>query len=307
MMWRVGNGVRGSRASAAPDDPAAVAAVRAHPRFAEALRMSAAGLVELYQGGHLLNWLIDDRGRMLFGYFALYLHVTYDRADPSSGLIPTRMRRLVTELGICSPGRAPAMLSLMRFGGYLTPAVEVVDRRQGRLLATDKLFALLEARWRLHFGAMAPLFDDGEAMLRALDDPGVRRALMIAMAERFLAGFRIATHAPQLGLFGERNAGLLIFSSLMVAGEPDDTVPPARPVPISIAGLARRFAVSRPHVIKLFRDAEGQGLIARRGDRVEIKPPLADGARDFFAALYLFFAACAREALVARGQTRKAG
>lgn len=299
--------VRHAPALPNPASPEALAALRAHPRFAEAVRMSAAGLVDLYQGSHLLNWLMDDRGRMLFGYFALYLHVTYDAADPSSGLIPTRMRMLASELGICSPGRALAMLSLMRFGGYLTPAVEIVDRRQRRLLATGKLTALLVQRWRLHFAAMAPLFADGEAFLRTLDDANFTRALIVAMAQRFMAGFRFITHAPQLGLFGERNAGILICSYLVAAGEANDTVPPARPVPISIAALARRFAVSRPHVLKLIRDAEAAGLVARRGDRVLFKPALAEGVQDFFATMYLFFAASAREALVASGRGRKAG
>ena len=271
------------------------------------MRASASGLVSLYQGSHLLNWLMDDRGRMLFSYFALYLHVTYDPADPSSGLIPTRMRVLASDLGICSPGRALAMLSLMRFGGYLAPAVQVVDRRQRRLVATDKLLGLLKERWCVHFAAMAPLFPDGAAMLAALDDPAFARGLIVAMVERFLAGFRFLTHAPGLGLFGERNAGILICSSLMIAGEPDDTVPPSRPVPISIAALARRFAVSRPHVLKLLRDAEEQGLVARSGDRIVIEPALAEGAQNFFATMFLYYAACAREALAKSGSERRAG
>lgn len=312
-MRRVGGqsanpSVRGGRAL--PDDPAdadAVARLRAHPRFAEAIRASAAGLTKLYNGSHLLNWLMDDRGRMLFGYFALYLHMAHDPADPSSGLTPTRLRVMMSELGICSPGRALAMLSLMRFGGYLTPALQVADRRQRRLLATEKLLTLIETRWRVHFAAMAPLFEDGAAMLAALDDPAFTRALMLAMGDRFIAGFRFATHAPQLGIFGERNAGLLICCSLLAAGEADDTVPPSRPVPVSIAALARRFAVSRPHVVKLVRDAERQGLVARSGGGLTILPPLADGVQTFFASMYLFFAACAREALAASGQGRKAG
>lgn len=286
--------------------PAAVAALRAQPGFAAAIRASAGGLVRLYHGSHLLNWLMDDRGRLLFGYFALYLHATRDPADPSSGLNPTRMRMLACDLGICSPGRALAMLSLMRFGGYLTPDFDVTDRRQRRLVATDKLINLLKERWRVHFAAMAPLFPDGAAMLAAVDDPEFTRGLIVAMVECFREGFRVTTHAEDMGLFGERNAGILICSYLMIAGEADDTVPPVRPVPISIAALARRFAVSRPHVLKLIRDAEAQGLIARHGDRIEIKPELANGARNFFATMFLYYAGCARAAMSARGQKRKA-
>ena len=302
-----------SPADANPAPPAAVAALRAQPRFAQALRATASGLAAMYQGRHLLNWLMDDRGRLLFGYFALYLHFTRDAADPTSGLTPTRMKALCAELDVCSAGRAGAMLSLMRFSGYLAPDIQVVDRRQRRLVATEKLFTLLRARLRLYIGAMAPLFEDGAAMLAALDDPAVERAFVVAMVERFRAGFRLVHSAPALGLFGERNAGMLILMNLVASGAADDAVPPRRPTPISIAALARRYAVSRPHVLKLIRDASEQGFFERIGpdnSMVLFKPRLAEALENFFATVYLFMATCMREAMQvseqASGQANRA-
>src|SRR6202007_1770922 len=135
------------------------------------------------------------------------------------------------------------------------------------------------------FAAMAPLLPDGAAIVAALDDPAVARALVVAMAERFRAGFRFISHAPGLGLFGERNAGLFILMTLIHAGEGDTTVPPSRPVPISMAALARRFRVSRPHVLKLIRDAADGGFIERvgqDGSRLIIRPRLAEATQVFF-------------------------
>jgi CRP-like cAMP-binding protein len=189
----------------------------------------------------------------------------------------------------------------MRFSGYLTPDIQVVDRRQRRLLATEKLQGLLRDRLRLHFTAMAPLFPDGTDIVAGLGDATFEGALVNALVDRFRTGFRPLHSAPKLGLFGERNAGILILLSLVAAGDTDDTVPPQRPVPVSIAALARRFAVSRPHVLKLMRDAESEGFIERTGDNqkntIVILPRLADATHDFFASAYLFFADCAREAL----------
>jgi hypothetical protein len=239
---------------------------------------------------------MDDRGRLLFGYLALYLDAKRDPADATSGLTPTRMAALCSELAICSRGRAAAMLSLMRFAGFVRPDTSSSDRRQRRLVSTAKLHALLHDRWQVHFSAMAPLLPDGAALVAALDDPAFVRALVIAMGERFRAGFRFMTDAPELGLFAERSGGLLILASLITAGDPDDSLPPTRPVPISIAGLARRFSVSRPHVLKLITDAAEQGLIERSEAAVRIAPALGDGLMNFFARMYLFFADCAREA-----------
>jgi hypothetical protein len=282
-----------------PATPEAIAALRAQPGFAGAMRASALSLTEMYQGSHLLNWLMDDRARLLFGYLTLYLHYTRDPADPSSGVTPTRMKIMSAKQGICSPGRVTAMLSLMRFGGYLE-ADSSADRRQRRLVPTDKLLDMLRARWRVHFGAMAPLMPDGAAMVAALADRDFGQRLIVGISERFLAGFRFLTQAPGLGLFAERNAGMLILASLLTAGESDDTMPPQRAVPISISALARRFSVSRPHVLKLIRDAATAGLIERTGadgGYVIIQPLLADAAQNFFATMYLIFADCAREAL----------
>jgi hypothetical protein len=289
--------------------PEAIAAMRTHPQFAKALRASGLGLIGAYKGGHLLNWLLDDRGRLLFGYVALYLHITRDAADPASGLTPTRMKALSTELGLCSAGRASAMLSLMRLSGYLAVDIQTVDRRQRRLVATEKLFTVLGTRWRAQVAAMAPLFPDGATMLAALGNPAVECAFVIAMVERFRAGFRLLHSAPALGLFGERNAGMLILMSLAVSGADDDGTPPRRPVPISIAALARRFSVSRPHVLKLIRDAGEEGFIERIGadnSQVVFKPRLADALETLFATLYLFLADCAREAMRTQERSNRA-
>lgn len=290
--------------------PEAAAALTAHPRFARAMRATASGLASMYHGRHLLNWLMDDRGRMLLGYLAIYLHATRDQRDPSSGLTPTRIKALCTEFEVCSPGRAGAMLSLMRFAGYLAPDIEIADRRQRRLVATDKLYALLRSRLTMHYTAMAPLFADGAAMLDALDDKFVDGALVAAMMKRYRAGFRLVSAAPELGLFGERNGGMLILASLIAAGEEDDTVPPSRPVPISIAALARRFAVSRPHVLKLIREAGEQGFLERPGPDLRVvilKPALIEATRRFFATSYLFLADSMREAMAVTERRRKAG
>ena len=86
-----------------------------------------------------------------------------------------------------------------------------------------------------------------------------------------------------------------------LAAEPDDTMPPTRPVRISISELARRFSVSRPHVLRLLRDATAAGLIERAGTTLEamtlLLPPLSVALRQSVSIVFLFFAHCARAAL----------
>jgi hypothetical protein len=278
--------------------PERVAALRAHPRFAQAMRESAAGIASMYHGSRLSKWLMDDRGQLLFSYYVLYLHFTRDPADPNAGLTPTRMKSICKELDICGEGRAAAMLWLMRLAGYLAPDSALSDRRRRRLVPTPRLIELLKQRWHLHFAAMAPLFPDGEAMLRALDDPAFIGAFAVALAARFRAGFRFSDDPALLRLV-EHNAGMMLFGTLVARGAADDTVPPARPVPMSISALARRFGASRVHVIKLLDDAAAANLIQRsqgEGNEITVLPRLAETLRNMFAAMYLYFADCTREA-----------
>jgi hypothetical protein len=276
---------------------ARIAEVRAHPSFPQAMRAAAAGLCSHYQGGPLLNWLMDDRARLLFGYLALHCHFARDPADPASGLTPTRMKQLCVEFDLCSPGRAGAMLSLMRFSGYLAPDPDNTDRRSRRLVATPQLLALLRSRWRANFSGATMLFDDGEALVARLDDDAFVRALLRAMFDRFSAGFRLLAHTPGLGVFSERAAGMLIMSTLVAAGEGDDTVPPSQPIALSISELSRRFGVSRVHVARMLRDAADDGLILRGGgEAITLAPALAEALKLFFANGLTFFFDSARNA-----------
>ena len=120
------------------------------------------------------------------------------------------------------------------------------------------------------------------------------------MGDAYRAGVRPLQFTPELGPFAERNAGLMILSSLVIAGEADDTMPPARSVRPSISELARRFSVSRAHVLRLLRDAEADGLIERTGsaqESIQVLPPLSLALQQSVATMFLFFAHCARAAV----------
>jgi hypothetical protein len=140
-----------------------------------------------------------------------------------------------------------------------------------------------------------------------LGDTEFEAAYVRRTAGCFLDGLRMVDIVPELQLFFDRNAGLMILFSMLLAGEPDDTVPPARPVTISISATAGRFGVSRIHVRTLLRDAEAARLIERSGEnsgRIIVRPELANAARTFFASMMLLVAYCAVEARKEARRTR---
>jgi AraC-like DNA-binding protein len=270
--------------------PAAITELRARPQFAAAMRAAAAGFVRQHQGDSLLNLLVSDRGRNFAAGMALHLHFASEEGGPA--LTPAALKAVVQREGVCSPGRATAVVALMQWGGYLV--AETHGGRVRRLVPTERLLALHRDRWALQLESLAPMFPRAAEVRRRLTEPKVLRAFAGAQAALFLAGFRAADFAPEVALFAERNAGMVILFSLLLA-EPGAGEPP-----LSLKALARRFRVSRPHVTRLFQEAARAGLFTSADPAAGaalLSPALRDGLERLFAVLFLLNAHCAEQAL----------
>jgi hypothetical protein len=274
----------------------ATAAVIAHPRFTEASRIAAAGLVALYQGGRTVNLVMPDRVRYIISVFAVHLHFAGRPNDPNSGLTASRLSKLCAERKICSEGRAESMLAIMREFGHLVPAPTEEDRRLRRLVPAQPLFDWHRQRCTHFFQAAGKVMPDDADALAALDTPGFMPKFMRHLARSHVAGFHYVEHVPEVRLFYERNAGGPILMSIMLSGAGDDSFPPARAVSVSLSGLARDFEVSRAHVRRLVQDAVDAELLHRAsaGDEFKVSPRLAAAIRRVTATYMVHYTHCAR-------------
>ena len=279
----------------------ALRAIEAHPRFSASLRLIAAGAVAQYRGNRILNMMITDRARFLIGVFAIHLHYLSRPGDPRSGLTLSRVKAICIEQKICSPGRAEAMLILMRMFGYLASARSEEDRRLHRLVPTDALIGWHRERLAFTLEAVAGVLPEGAQVLAVLDSPDFLARFVSHVARLYLSGFYYVDYVPELKFFFERNAGVVILFSIMLAGEAGDSFPPRGPVSILPATLARQFGVSRPHVRRLMHEAINAGLLQRD----ETKPdgyrtlPALNAAFARITALYILHNAHAARAALA--------
>jgi len=290
----------GGPAAPPPVSREAIAALQGQPQFEEAVRRSARFFIALHQGERLAGWILGDRARALFGFILLNLHATARGDDPRSGLTVSRVKETCVAVGLCSAGRAGAMLSLLRAAGYVATMPSAEDARVRRLVPTHKLLDMVRHRIKGHFECVGPLVPAAAASLPLMGRDDFVYAMVQALNDFFIAGFRILHHVPELGLFAERSAATVMLFDLLLAGENGDSFPPQTPVPFSISDLARRFRVSRTHVLRLFRKAEESGLLARvgaRGEAVQLSPELGQAALDLLTTSILFLAAGADVAL----------
>jgi hypothetical protein len=279
-----------------PPTAEAIAELRTHPRFKEAFGSAIADLVAFHRGSRIVGQVLNDRGRVVFGVLALYLHFSRD----AGGFTASRMKALCYETGLCSPGRATALLSLMRFAGYIASAPHALDRRIQVLVPSARLIDDHRRRLKGEFVALSLMMPEGQLGLAHIDNPDFCAEMACGFGEAFRCGFRLMDFVPELRPLADRNAAVVILMSLLLAREAGDTNPPQRPVAVSISQLSKRFAVSRPHVLKLLRDAEALGLIRidnAESPRILVLPLLAGALQNLIAAVLVFLVHCVRTSL----------
>lgn len=252
------------------------------------MHQAASGLVRLYAGNRLFNWLLADKGRVVFAHFVLYLHALPESAG--GGLTAARMAALCTEQGICSRGRTRALLALMRWGGHIVAAENGSNRREKPLAPTADMLAVQRQRWHLQFCAIAMLDETLAGAPAALDNPHFFNHLVISLGRRYLAGFRVLRGAQTLAPLVEHDGGLMVLIALLVR-ENEGSPPPA------ISVLARKFHLSRTQVLCVLRLARAQGL-AMQGEMGawRITPAGHDAVGGFFATLFAALSDGAHEA-----------
>lgn len=266
---------------------AALAHILDHPRHDEAIRIMAEGTVRLFKGNRLANAIVTDRGRFLMTVFAVHLHHTRRPGDPRSGLTLARLRELVSTQNICSPGRVVAMTTLMRVFGYLTPTPEPEDRRLRLLAPSDELMRWHRERALFTLRCADAVLPGIAPAIEALEDPRFLPAYLSELAEVYLTGFYYVDFVPEMKAFLDFNAGVATLFALYLAGDADDTIPPARPIRVSISSIARSFSISRVHVRRLLKRAADDGMIRRTGDERYVILPRLTSALSRNAALYL--------------------
>src|SRR4051794_8064217 len=119
--------------------------LRAHPRLRAAVGAFASSLIELYEGNALLNALLGDRGRVMVGFFVLYLDAHRLPGSTERGATLGAVQALCRATALCRAGRAASVLAAMRFGRYVTQKRDPNDYRRRILVPTQRLFALSAA------------------------------------------------------------------------------------------------------------------------------------------------------------------
>jgi hypothetical protein len=243
---------RGLRWWAGPgqDLGAAYDAVLKAPRLAAAVQALAGGMLDLAAQDSDLLAIFKDAGRYSAAMWAFYLH-------ESGELTLARLREICAKSGLQSAGRVRALLQFLHHLGY-------VERRAagGRTAAyaiTDRFAVAWDRHLRTALTAAAILEPEVLEILAA-SEPSVVTAFGRVHAEGLLAVSTPGSAVPRImRVFLHPYGGSQILWALLCASE-GDAFPPSMAGPISAAGLAIRFQISRIQVKRVFAAAQQEDL-----------------------------------------------
>ena len=271
----------------------ALSEMRSAPRFSEAARRAAAGSLALYERDAIMTRALKDVGRIVLAIIVLSL-------DAQGALTLTRIQSFLEAMGVASRGRAAAMLIQLRVIRYVEPAGVQPDLRVRLYRPTEKMRNAFRALFRNELAALALVEPEASAVVERFDEPCVFNPFIVRFGQGLIDAAKVHERdKPGLDLFSQRNAGLTILNALLLSGEAGDTFPPEGPIRFSVAGLARRFGVSRPHVRKLLRDAERVGFLTRQSEEGTgvLSPLLREQAQNYYATSFIGYAISAQAAL----------
>ena len=254
--------------------------VFAHPRLAEASRALARNMLEAGAADHRLDGIMKDAGRYLASAWAAYLHGAGELTLP-------RLKEAGVASGFLSSGRSRDLLNYLLHLGF----IELTEQARAGTPARYALTPAFVTAWRSHLraalGAARVIEPAVGPLLEGLDAPGTFAAFARVQGAGLLelSNQAAQTH-PYVRIFMHRHAGTQVVWALLVDGE--DGFPSGEAIPVAVAGLARRFGVSRTHIKRMFDEAEQAGLISRTPEgAVRFEPAGREYIRWTYAAQLL--------------------
>jgi hypothetical protein len=185
---------------------AALAEMRAQPRFGDAARHAAIRSLDLFDRDPIMTRALKDDGRVVLGMIALYL-------DAKGGMTLSKLQAFLVEMRLASPGRAAAMLIQLRLIGYVVPAAVQPNRRVRVYVPTPRMRGAFHAHFRKDLEALSLMEPEAADVFARFDEPQIFNPFLVRFGQGLIDAAKVHDRrAPGLDLFSQRNAGLTILT-----------------------------------------------------------------------------------------------
>lgn len=256
-------------------------AILAHPDFPRARATYFGKVLALYGDDVFLNKLLMEAVRIVAFAVAICMEAGYRPDERETWPTIGNLKKNLALFGLASPRRIEHIVGRLVQTGYLESRVSPLDRRVRLLIPTARMIEHDQDWLIAHYAPLATLFGEDDYRLPLSGNRQFQRAQRRAATGIFAQSAMVLLRNPDVLLFLARDAGVFVLIELAKAAA--DRRTPI--VNLSLAGLGRRFAISRTHIRQLLLEAEARGLVeidqARR--RIGLKPRLLESLGRFIA------------------------
>ncbi len=229
--------------------------LESHPAYVPAVRTLASRMLAAAAEDKALDGIAKDAGRYTATIWSLYLHAT-------GGLTLPRLKEICAASGLLSPGRARAVLLFLRYLGFITPLPQEDRREPVRYAPTPALIKTWRRIVAEDFEAVRLVEPAIHVVARRLEEKIVLETYMRHIGEGLLVAARAGVGETVFTrVFIHRHAGMQLLYWIILSADSDDEFPPAKPVSLSIAAIARQLRVSRVHIKRILNEAAREGFL----------------------------------------------
>ena len=256
-------------------------AILAHPDFPRARATYFGKVLALYGDDVFLNKLLMEAVRIVAFAVAICMEAGCRPDDRETWPTIGNLKKALAPFGLASPRRIEHVVGRLVQTGYLESRLSPLDGRVRLLIPTARMVAHDQDWLIAHYAPLAVLFGDADYRLPLSGDRQFQRVQRQAATGIFTQSAMVMLQNPDVLLFLVRDAGVLILIELARAVAERGT--PI--VDLSLAGLGRRFAISRTHVRQLLLEAEARELVEidQEQRRIGLKPRLLESLDRFIA------------------------
>jgi len=249
-----------------------ISILRGNPNFVAAAVEYAQGIVRIFEGKYMANKVIANVARHVICSSILALHFN----EKHHGASVSHLQHITSASGLCSPNTTAATINFLERIGAVTRVRDESDHRNHLILPSDRLILHTRSIVGVALSAADKLFPlrHYQQLMESADD-FIERYFAASLHSLLNLNTLISSfHGSRL--FADSDSGSILLCKLMSLKQPfADTAT----VVLPFDDIGQLYGVSRTHIRRLMKKAEGEGfvrLLENGGRKVEILPPLND-------------------------------
>lgn len=240
--------------------------ILSYPALHRSVQAQSRALIAIYETSPRLASIFATQQRWLLGHLGLSMHFRQVPGDPHTELTMARFIKVVSDNAVASRNTAEAFLKEMLHYNI----AEYLPARDGRARPLQPAAATIRtfSGWVIaHLRTLDDL-DGGDRVSTFLYRPDMLSQLQPLIADGLLSSIPVREPKHTFSLFIWLNNGGIVMDWLMSGINPDhadlDRIPTSV---VSIGDFASWLHLSRTHLARKLRDAEGLGSIGWLGRR----------------------------------------